>query len=90
MKIYQERMRNGESAEYYYPNLIAELKKKNIKLSQLAQGLKMNYYTFSRKINGRGTFDVEECFKICEILGNTFEYLFFSPYKKEDVKDGEN
>lgn len=83
MKIYQEKMRKGESAEYFYPNLIEELKKKKIRLSQLAQGLNMNYYTFSRKINGRGSFDVDDCFKICEILNNTFEYLFYSPYKKE-------
>ena len=90
MKNYQEKLRNGESAQYFYPNLIDELKKKNIRLSQLAQGLKMNYYTFSRKINGKGTFNVDDCFKICEILDNTFEYLFYSPYKKVERKNGEN
>lgn len=82
MKDYLEQRVNGESREYYYPNLISKMKEKKVSIIDLASYLKRNYYQISRKINGRGNFTVEECREICTLLGDSFENLFFCPYKK--------
>lgn len=83
MKEYRERKTKNGSEEDYYPNLISKLKEKNLKISDLAKVLNKNYYLVSRKINGKGEFSSSDCLKICEFLKESFEKLFYSPYKKE-------
>ena len=61
-----------------YPNLEAELKRKNITRQQLADFLEINVATVSRKMTGNGQFQLSEAFQIINGLlpGMTMEYLF--------------
>lgn len=79
-KEYKERFRDGESREYYYPNLIARLKDKGLRISDLAKYLNKDYYQVSRKINGIGQFNMTDCKKICEVLDLPFEEVFKTSY----------
>lgn len=80
MKKYEEQLRGGESREYYYPNLIARLKNKDLRISDLAKALNKDYYQVSRKINGIGQFNMTDCKKICELLEAPFEEVFKTNY----------
>ena len=80
MKKYEEQLRGSESHEYYYPNLIARLKEKDLRISDLAKALNKDYYQVSRKINGIGQFNMVDCKKICELLEMSFEEVFKTNY----------
>lgn len=82
MKEYREHIINGDSREYYYPNLISKMREKNINLLTLSKSLNMNYYQVSRKVNGKNSFSIRDCQLICKLLDDSFENLFFSPYYK--------
>ena len=80
MDKYKEKYSRGESREYYYPNLIARLKDRGLRISDLAKYLNKDYYQVSRKINGIGQFNMTDCKKICEYLEMPFEEVFKTNY----------
>lgn len=82
---YKERLRNGDSRKYFYPNLIDLLKTNGYKISDLAKALNKDYYQVSRKINGIGQFNMNDCKKICKFLGAPFDYVFYTE-NDEDTK----
>lgn len=82
MNEYKEQLKNGESREYYYPNLIRILKEKGLKISDLAKAINKDYYQVSRKLNGFGQFNMTDCKKICEVLDASFEEVFFTNYNE--------
>lgn len=61
-----------------YPNLEAELKRRNIKRADLAAHLGCAITTISEKMQGNSDFSVKAAKKIKELLGGglTLEYLF--------------
>lgn len=61
-----------------YPNLRAEMARKNIKVMVIAQALSISYDTMSNKINGKSDFTRAEIFKIRDEFfpDLTLEYLF--------------
>jgi len=61
-----------------YPNLEAELKRRNIKRTDLAAHLGCAVTTISEKMQGNSDFTVKAAKKIKELLGGSLslEYLF--------------
>jgi len=64
-----------------YPNLKAEMVRKGLSLKDLAKQVDIRYETFCKKCRGDAEFTIPEIYKIIEIFGMSFEYLF----KKEDA-----
>ena len=63
-----------------YPNLEAELRRQNIKRTDLAEHLDCAVSTISDKMQGNSEFSLGACKKIKALLGNnmSIEYLFAS------------
>ena len=61
-----------------YKNLIAEMAKNSISKRKVAKVLNVHENTVKNKLNGKGTFSIEEGFKIRkELFPNTdLQYLF--------------
>ena len=68
-----------------YPNLNAELARRDIKRSELAKYLKISAPTLVRKMHGDTEFTLEEAFKIYDLLNVDFpiEDLFSTEPKDE-------
>lgn len=67
-----------------YPNLRAEMARKNVTLSWLADQIKMHVSTLSEKMNGKANFSLDEAKKIKKALGVdlSIDDLF---YKEEEI-----
>ena len=83
MNYYKEKQKNFQSKQYYYPNLIERLHERDLHITDLAKALNKDYYQVSRKVNGIGEFKMTDIKKIIKYLGETFEYLFYSPYDED-------
>ncbi|MFV0520069.1 MAG: helix-turn-helix transcriptional regulator [Lachnospirales bacterium] len=61
-----------------YRNVMAEMKRKGLKQSDLAKVLSLAPSTVNQKLNGKSEFNLKEAAKIKEILGvdTTLEELF--------------
>lgn len=58
-----------------FPNLNAEQARRSLTDENLAEMIGMKRGTFNRKKQNQ-RFVVDECLKLCEVLGCSFEYLF--------------
>ncbi len=71
-----------------YPNLNAEMARKNVTQIDISEKLNISYSTVSDKINGKKDFKLKECKDIISKLlpGNTIDYLFQTT-SSEQVKE---
>ena len=71
-----------------YPNLNAEMARKNVTQIDISEKLNISYSTVSDKINGKKDFKLKECKDIISKLlpGNTIDYLFQTK-SSEQVKE---
>lgn len=71
-----------------YPNLNAELTRKNKNQTDISEILNLNSSTVSDKMNGKRDFKLKECKKIADTLfqGLTIDYLFAT---KEEINNEE-
>ncbi len=76
MAEYRESLRGGESKDYYFPNLIARMREKGLKVSDVSKALGMDYYQTSRKLNGIGQFKLKDIEVLVKLLDSPFEELF--------------
>ena len=51
-----------------YPNLRAEIKRRNLKMAEVADAIGRTESTFSQKINGNQGFTLNEAFEIKKFL----------------------
>lgn len=72
-----------------YPNLNAEMKRKNKKHPDIAEVLQINISTTSDKMTGKSDFKLKECKKIRnELFPNlTIDYLFAIGEELEEKGD---
>lgn len=59
-----------------YPNLRAEMARRNYTLDDLGKVIGVSAGAVSLKLNGKRDFDIEEVKKICEHFSMSFEELF--------------
>ena len=59
-----------------YPNLKAEMVRKGLSFKDLAEQVGTKYATFCKKCRGDSELTIPEIYKILEIFGMNFEYLF--------------
>ena len=71
-----------------YPNLNAEMARKNVTQIDISEKSNISYSTVSDKINGKKDFKLKECKDIISKLlpGNTIDYLFQTK-SSEQVKE---
>ena len=58
-----------------FPNLNAEQARRNLSDERLAEMIGMKRAAFNRKKQNQ-RFIADECQKLCQVFGCTFEYLF--------------
>ena len=66
-----------------YPNLRAEMARKNVTLSWLADQIGMNVSTLSEKMNGKAKFTLDEAKKIKKALD--VDLSIDELFEKEDI-----
>lgn len=66
-----------------FPNLRAELARKNMNLKDLSAGCNIIYSTLVNKMNGGTDWTYSDIIKITNFFGMKFEYLF---QKEEQVR----
>ncbi len=65
--------------ENMFKNLLSELTKNNMKISNIASLLDISEQTLKLKLSGKKEFDIVECLKIQNVIGDgniCLEYLF--------------
>lgn len=67
-----------------YINLLAEMSRKNISRTELADKTGIKYTTLTDKLNGKTNFTVEEAIKIRKSAFSEFEYEYLF-YKSPDM-----
>lgn len=76
VNFYYRWQKNYMKGVNMYPNLKAEMVRKGLSLKDLAKQTNIRYETFCKKCRGGAEFTIPEIYKIIEIFGMTFEYLF--------------
>lgn len=71
-----------------YPNLNAEMARRDISQQKMAEILGMTLATFNNKLSGKVDFKLSEINIICKFFGCTFEYLFEEREDEEEEKQG--
>ena len=76
MRKSKKQITKGENR--MYPNIKAEMARKNVTIEMLAQHLKKNKGTICAKLNGKSEFSIPEAEKIRDYLNPalTIDYLF--------------
>lgn len=68
---------------YYYPNLLAEMGRKNLKQKDIADALNIKQASVSRKMNGDAPFTLEEAIFLQRFLKSEMDIPEL--FKEEEV-----